>query len=169
MLKHLPPYGLDLRYISNLSCSLYPFPSTGSLLLFPCTRFENLYSPAFLRPFSLIYVSKLFERIILSCLLFFLESYSIFFPLPQADFCSGWSTLDGILYLFRFISAGCNEPKPSSRIIVVTIAISKTFDSVWYPLLSQAYFGWRPSFFVGLSQPVFFGRRACMVFQNHSF
>ena len=62
-----------------------------------------LDSPAFLRPISLTFcVSKLFEHIILSRLLFFLVSNSILS-----------SILDQIIYLFQSIWHGFNKPKPA--------------------------------------------------------
>ena len=81
MLKHLPRSGMDLLlYIFNLSWSSHSFPSiwkTSSII--PIHKMgKPLDSPASFRPISLTScVSKLFERIILSRLLFFLESNSI--------------------------------------------------------------------------------------------
>ena len=95
---------------------------------------KPLDSPASFRPISLTYcVSKLFERIILSRLLFFLESNSILSP-RQAGFRPGRSTLDQILYLSQSISDGFNKPMPGSRTIL-SIDFSKAFDSVWHPAL----------------------------------
>ena len=69
-----------------------------------------LDSPASFRPISLTScVSKLFERIILSRLLFFFKSNSILFP-RQAGFRPGRSDLDQILFLSLFISDGFNKP-----------------------------------------------------------
>ena len=102
MLKHLPRSGMDLLlHIFNLSWSSHSFPSiwkTSSII--PIRKMgKPLDSPASFRPISLTScVSKLFERIILSRLLFFLESNSILSPC-QAGFRPGQSTLDQILYL----------------------------------------------------------------------
>ena len=96
MLKHLPRSGMDfLLYIFNLSWSSHSFPSiwkTSSII--PIHKMEKpLHSPGSFRPISLTScVSKLFERVILSCLLFFLESNSILSP-RQAGFRPGRSTL----------------------------------------------------------------------------
>ena len=81
MLKHLLRSGMDfLLYIFNLSWSSHSFPSiwkTSSIIPIHKMR-KPLDSPASFRPISLTScVSKLFERIILSRLLFFLESNSI--------------------------------------------------------------------------------------------
>ena len=99
MLKHLPRSGMDfLSHIFNLSLTLHSFPSiwkTSSIILIHKMG-KPLDSPASFRSISLTScVSKLFERIILSRLLFFLESNSIFSP-RQAGFRPGRSTLDQI-------------------------------------------------------------------------
>ena len=96
ILKHLPCSGMDfLLHIFNLSWILHFFPSiwkTSSII--PIHKMKKpLYSPASFRPISITScVSKLFERIILSRLLFFLESNSIL-SLRQADFRPGRSHL----------------------------------------------------------------------------
>ena len=102
MLKHLPHSGMDfLLHIFNLSWSSHFFPSiwkTSSISLIHKMG-KPLDSPASFRSISLTScVSKLFERIILSRLPFFLESNSILSP-RQAGFRRGRSTLDQILYL----------------------------------------------------------------------
>ena len=98
------------------------------------------------RPISLIpCVSKLFERIILLRLVFFLESNSILSPC-QAGYHPGRSALDQILCFSESISDGFNIPKPGSRTILATI----TFSGIGYrlclvlPLFSPTYFGWPP-------------------------
>ena len=102
MLKHLPHSGMDLLlHIFNLSWYSHSFPSiwkTSSII--PIHKMgKPLDSPASFRPSSLTScISKLFERIILSRLLFFLESNSILSP-RQAGFCPEQSTLDQILFL----------------------------------------------------------------------
>ena len=84
MLKHLPRSGRDfLLHIFNLSWSSHSFPSiskTSSII--PIHKMgKPLDSPASFRPISLTScVSKLFERIILSRVHFFLESNSILPP-----------------------------------------------------------------------------------------
>ena len=133
MLKHLPRSGMDfLLHIFNLPWSSHSFPSiwkTSSII--PIHKMgKPLDSPASFRPISLTScVSKLFERIILSRLLFFLESNSILSP-RQAGFSPGRSTLNQILYLSQSISDGFNKPRPGSRTILSTIDFSKAFDSL---------------------------------------
>ena len=138
MLMYLPRSGMDfLLYIFNLSWSSHSFPSmwkTSSII--PIHKMgKPLDSPASFRSISLTsYVSKLFERIILSRLLFFLESNSVLSP-RQAGFRPGRSTFDQILYLSQSISDGFNKPRPGSRTILSTIDFSEGFDSVWHPAL----------------------------------
>ena len=113
MLKHLPRSGMDLLlYIFNLSWSTHSFPSiwkTSSII--PIHKIgKPLDSPASFLPISLTScVSKLFERIILSRLLFFLKSNSILSP-RQAGFRPGRTTLDQILFLSQSISDGLTNP-----------------------------------------------------------
>ena len=138
MLKHLPRSGMDfLLHIFNLSWSLHSFPSiwkTSSII--PIHKMgKPLNSPASFRPISLTFwISKLFEHIILSHLLFFLESNSILSP-RQASFHPGRSTLDQILFLSQFVSDGFNKPRPGSQTILSTIDFLKGLDSVWHPAL----------------------------------
>ena len=171
MLKHLPRSGMDfLLHIFNFSWSSHSFPSiwkTSSIILIHKMG-KPLDSPASFWPISLTScVSKLFEHIILSRLLFFLESNSIFSPC-QAGLCPGQSTLDQILYLSQSISDGFNKPRPGSWTILSTIDFCKAFDSVWHPALFHKLIStglppcfacWTPSF---LSD-----RHACVAFQNH--
>ena len=114
---------------------------------------KPLDSPASFRPISLTScVSKLFERIILSRLLFFLESNSILSP-RQVGFRPERSTPDQILYLSQSISDGFNKPRPGSRTILSTIDFSKAFDLSGIPSFSINLF-WLASLFallVGLN------------------
>ena len=138
ILNHLPRSGMDfLLHIFNLSWSLHSFPSIWKTsFIIPIPKMgKPLDSPIPFWPISLTScVSKLFERINLFRLLFFLESISIFSP-RQAGFHPGRSTLDQILYLSQSISDEFNKPRPGSRMTLATIDFSKAFDSVWYPAL----------------------------------
>ena len=146
MLKHLPRSGMNfLLHIFNLSWSLHSFSSiwkTSSII--PIHKMgKPLDSPASFRPISLTsFVSKLFERIILSRLLFFLESNSILSP-RQAGFRPGRSALDQILYLSQSISDGFNKPREK----LISVGLPPCFAC------------WTQSF---LSD-----RRASVVYQNH--
>ena len=124
--------------------------------------------PASFRPISLTFcVSKLFERIIPSRLLFYLESNSILSPC-QAGFHPGRSTLDQILFLSWSISDGFNKPRPGPRTILSTIHFSKTFDSVWRPAFFHKLIlaGLHPCF-ARWTQSFLSDRCACVVYQNH--
>ena len=171
MLKHLPRFGIDfLLYIFNLSWTSHSFPSiwkTSSIIAIHKMG-KLLDSPASLRPIFLTScVSKLFERIILSRLLFFLESNSILSP-HQAGFHLGRSTLDEILYLSQSISDGFNKPRPGSRAILSIIDFSKAFDSVWYPaLFHKLISAGLPPCFARWTHSFLSDRRACVVYQNH--
>ena len=171
MLKHLPRSGMDfLLYIFNLFWSSHSFPSmwkTSSII--PIHKMgKPLDSPASFRPISLTScVSKLFERIILSRLVFFLESNSILSP-RQAGFRPGRSTLDQILYLCQSISDGFNKPRPGSWTILPTIDFSKAFDSVWHPaLFHKVISAGLPPCFARWTQSFLSDRRASVVYQNH--
>ena len=166
MLKHLPRSGMDLLlYLFNLSWSSHSFPSiwkTSSII--PIHNMgKPLDSPASFRPISLTFcVSKLFERIILSRLLFFLESNSILSP-RQAGFRPGRSTLHQILCLSQSISDGSG-----SRTILSTIDFSKAFDSVWHPALFHTLISaGLPPCFACWTQSFLSDRRAWVVYQNH--
>ena len=172
ILKHLPRSGMDfLLHIFNLSWTLHSFPSiwkTSSII--PIHKMGKLMDyPDSCRSISLTScVSKLFECIILSRLLFFLESNSILSP-RQAGFRPGRSTLDQILYLSQSISDRFNKSRPGSRTILSTIDFSKAFDSVWHPVffhkLTSA--GLRPCF-AHWNQFFLSDKHACVVYQNHN-
>ena len=167
MLKHLPRSGMDfLLHIFNLSWTLHTFPSiwkTSSIITFN-RMVKPLDCHASFRPISLTAsVSKLFECIILSRLLFLLESNSILSS-RRAGFRPCRSTLDQILSLSQSISDGFSKPRPGSRTILDTIDFFKAFDSVWHRALFHKFISaglppcfarWTPSF---LSD-----RRACVV------
>ena len=129
---------------------------------------KPLDSPASFRPISLTScISKLFERIILSHLLFFLESNPIFSP-RQAGFRPGQSTLDQILYLSQSILNGFNKPRPGSRTILSTNDFSKAIDSVWHPaLFHKLISAGLPPCFVRWTQPFLSDRRTAVAYQNH--
>ena len=168
VLKHLPCSGIVfLLHIFNLSWALHFFPSiwkTSSII--PIHKMgKPLYPSGFFRPISLIFsVSKFFERIILSRLLFFLESNSI--PSSRlAGFRPGRSTLDQILFLCQSISDGFNKPRPGSRTILATVVFSEAFDSVWrsvlfHKLISTGF----PPCFARWTQFFLSDRCACVVY-----
>ena len=170
MLKNLPRSGMDfLLHIFNLSWSSHSFPSIWKTsIIFIHKMGKPLDSPASFRPISLtICVSKLFERIILSRLLFFLESNSILSP-RQAGFRPGRYTLDQILCLSQSISNWFNKPRPGSRTILSTIDFSKAFDSVWHPaLFHKLISAGLPPCFARWTRSFLSDKRACVIYQNH--
>ena len=131
-----------LLHIFNLSWSSHSFPSiwkTSSIIAIHKMG-KLLDSPASFRPISLTSCgSKLFERIILSRLLFFLEYNSILSP-HQAGFCPGRSTFDQILFLSQSISNEFNKPRPSSWTILSTIDFSKLSTLSGIPPFSTSSF-----------------------------
>ena len=171
MLKHLPRSGMDfLLQIFNLSWSSHSFPSIWKTFsTIPIHKMgKPLDFPAFFRPISLIFcASKLFERIILSRLLFFLDSNSILSP-RQASFRPGQSTLDQILFLARSISQWFDKPRPGSLTILANIAFSKDFDSVWHPVLIHILISaGLPPCFARWTQSFLSDMCTCVVCQNH--
>ena len=125
MLKHLPRSGMEfMLQIFNLSSSLSSFPSIWKTSIIPIHKIgKSLDYPASFRFISLTScISKLFKRIILSRLLFFLESNSIL-SLRQAGFRPGRSTLDQILYFSQPMSDGFNKP----RSVFVRLSLLSTF------------------------------------------
>ena len=138
MLKHLLCSGMGfLLHIFNLSRSSHSFPSiwkTSSIISIHKMGMP-LDFPTSFQPISLTScVSKLFKCIVLSNLLFFLESNSILSP-RQAGFHPGRSSLNQILYLSQSISDRYNKPRPGSQMILSTIDFLKAFDFVWHPTL----------------------------------
>ena len=171
MLNYLPCYGMDfLLHIFNLFWTLHSFPSIWKpSSIIPIHKMEiRLDSPASFRPISLTScVSKPFEHIILSRLLFFLESNFILSPC-QAGFRSGQSTIDQILLLSQSISDGFNKPRLGSLMIFSTIDFSKAFDSIWHPaLFHELISAGLPPCFACWTQSFLSDTRACVVFQNH--
>ena len=146
MLKHLPRSGMDfLLHIFNFSWSSHLFSSiwkTSSII--PIHKMGKPLA-AFFRSVSLTScVSKLFERIILSRLLFFLESNSILFPC-QVGFCPGRSTLDQISFLSQSISDEFNKPRLAlGRLCLLSIS-RKLLTRSGTPLFSTNSF-WLASF-----------------------
>ena len=162
-------HGFSSSHLQSL-LDLYSFPSIWKTSFIIPIYWIGIPpdSPASFRPISLTSsVSKLFERIILSRLLFFLESNFILFPC-QAGFRPGRSTLDQILYLSQSISDGFNKPRPGSRMILSTIDFSKAFNFVWHSaLFHELISAGLPPCFACWTQSFLSDSRACVVYQNH--
>ena len=170
MLKHFSRSGMDFfLHVFNLSWSSHSFPCIWKTSIIPIHKMAKLLdSRASFRPIFLTFcISKLIERIILSRLLFFLESNSILFP-RQVGFRPGQSTLDQILYLSQSISDRFNKPRPGSRTILSTIDFSKAFDSVWHPALFHKLISvGLPPCFARWTQSFLSDKRACVIYQNY--
>ena len=143
MLKHFPRSGMDfLLHFFNLSWSSHSFPSIRKTsIIIPIHKMgKPLDSPASFRPISLTFcVSKLFERIILSRLLFFLESNSILSP-RQAGFRPVQSTLYQSLFLSQSISDGLTNPgRALGRSCLLSISL-KLLTVSGIPLFSTKLF-----------------------------
>ena len=115
-------------------------------------------SPSSFCPISLTScISKLFERLILSRLTFYLESNHLL-STCQAGFRPGRSPLDQILTLSQSIWDGFQKKKPPDRTILASVDFSKAFDSVWHSALFHkllplklplaSFFGCAPPFLI---------------------
>ena len=102
LLSHLPQSALNfLLYIFNLSWSTHTFPSAWkqSTIIPILKPGKPSDSPSSYRPISLTScTSKLFERMVLGRLTYFLEQQDILSPV-QAGFRPGRSTVDQVLLL----------------------------------------------------------------------
>ena len=170
MLKRLSCFDINfLLHIFNLSWSLHFFPSIWKISsIIPSVKWKSL-SPLLLLPDYLSHRLRLkaFSTHILSRLLFFLESNSVFF-FCQAGFGPGRPTLDQILFLAQSISDGFNNSRPGSQTILATIDFFKAFDSVWHLILfHKLILAGLPPCFACWTQSFPSDRRACVVFQNH--
>ena len=140
MLKHLPRSGMDfLLHIFNLSWSSHSFPSiwkTSSIISIHKMG-KLLNSPASFRPISLTScVSKLFERIILSRLLFFLESNSILsLPARPVSALDGLPSIKSFTFLSPFRMGLTNPGRALARSCLLSICL-KLLTLSGIPLLS---------------------------------
>jgi len=92
-------------------------------------------SPASFRPISLTScLFKLFERLVLNRLCFYLESKNLI-SLTQAGFRPGRSTADQVLFLFQSIWDDFQKKRPPDRTVLATIDFSKAFVSIWHSAL----------------------------------
>ena len=128
---------------------------------------KPLNSLASFRLISLTYCYlKLFERIMLSCLLLFVESNFILLS-RQASFRPGWSNLDQILFFALSISNGFNKPKTGSWTVLATIDFCKAFKSVLHPaIFHKLVSAGLSSCFARLTQYFLSDTLASVVYQN---
>ena len=138
LLSHLPQSALHfLLYIFNLSWSTHPFPSAlkQSTIIPILKPGKPSDSPSSYRPISLTScTSKLFERMVLVRLTYFLEQQDILSPV-QAGFRPGRSTVDQVLLLSQSIADSFHQSKPGARTVLATVDFAKAFDSVWHSVL----------------------------------
>ena len=138
LLTRLPQSALHfLLYIFNLSWSTHTFPSAWkqSTIIPILKPGKPSDSPSSYRPISLTScTSKLFERMVLGRLTYFLEQQDILSPV-QAGFRPGRSTVDQVLLLSQSIADSFHQSKPGARTILATIDFAKAFDSVWHSAL----------------------------------
>ena len=117
LLTHLPQSALHfLLYIFNLSWSTHTFPSTWKQsTIIPILKLgKPSDSPSSYRPISLTScTSKLFERMVLGRLTYFLEQQDILSPV-QAGFRPGRSTVDQVLLLSQSIADSFHQSKPGA-------------------------------------------------------
>ena len=176
LLTHLPQAGKDLLlHIFNLSWSTHSFPSAWkqSTIIPILKSGKPSNSPSSYRPISLTScISKLFERMVLARLSFFLEANNILTNV-QAGFRAGRSTVDQVLLLSQSISDGFHQRKPASRTILATVDFAKAFDSVWHSaLLSKLLSLGLPPCFVRWTRSFLSDRRSKVRVKNslsHSF
>ena len=124
-------------YIFNLSWSTHTFPSAWkqSTIIPILKPGKPSDSPSSYRPISLTScTSKLFERMVLGRLTYFLELHDILSPV-QAGFRPGRSTVDQVLLLSQSIADSFHQSKPGARTVLATVDFAKAFDSVWHSAL----------------------------------
>ena len=100
-------------------------------------------------PISLTsYTSKLFERMFLGRITYFLEQHSILSPV-KAGFKPGRSTVDQVLLFSQSIEDSFHQSKPGAYTVLATVDFTKAFHSVWHSaLLSKLLFLGLPLRFV---------------------
>ena len=133
LLTHLPQSALQfLLHIFNLFWSTHTFPSAWKQsIIIPILKPGKLSdSPCSLSPTSLTsYTSRLFKRMVLGRLTYFLEYHNILSSL-QAGFRPGKSTVDQVLLLSQSIADSFHQLKPGARTVLATVGFVKAFDSV---------------------------------------
>ena len=137
-LTHLPQSALHLLlYIFNLFWSTHTFLSAWkqSTIIPILKPGKPSDSPSSYRPISLTFcTSKLFKKMVLGRLIYFLEQQDILSPV-QAGFRPGRSTVDQVLLLSQSIADSFHQSKPGARTVLATVDLAKAFDSVWHSSL----------------------------------
>ena len=138
LLTHLSQSALHFYIIFNLSWSTHTFPSTWKqstiIPILKPGKPSDSPSSYTRRPISLTScTSKLFERMVLGRLTYFLEQQDTLSPV-QAGFRPGRSTVDQVL-LSQSIADSFHQSKPGARTVLATVDFAKAFDSVWHSAL----------------------------------
>ena len=137
--KHRPIIYIQYMhiYIFNLSWSTHTFPSTckQSTIIPILKPGKPSDSPSSYRPISLTScTSKLFERMVLERLTYFLEQHGTLSSV-QVGFRPGRSTVDQVLLLSQSIADSLHQSKPGARTVLATVDFAKAFDLVWHSAL----------------------------------
>ena len=138
LLTHLPQSALHFfLYIFNLSWSTHTFSSSWkqSTIIPILKPGKPTDSPSSYRPISLTsFTSKLFERMVLGRLTYFLEQHSILSPV-QAGFRPSRSTVNQVLLLSQSMADSFHQSKSSAHTVLATVDFAKVFDSIWHSAL----------------------------------
>ena len=138
LLTHLPQFVLHfLLYIFKFSWSTHTFSSAWkqSTIIPILKPGKPSDSTSSYRPISLTScTSKLFERMLLGRLTYFLKQQGIISPV-LAGFRRGRLTVDQVLLLSQSIADSFHQSKLGARTVLATVDFAKAFDSVWHPAL----------------------------------
>ena len=170
MLKHLPRSSMDfLLHIFNLSWSSHSFPSIWKTSIISIHKMgKPLDSPASFRPISLnSIVSKLFESIILSRLLFFLESNSILSPTRPVSALDGLHLIIFCSFFSPFRMGLTNAGRALGRSCLLLISLKLSTPSGIPPFFHKLISAGLPPCFARWTLSFLSDRRACVVYQNH--
>ena len=137
-----PPPTISITFSSSIFIYLKPFLVNSHLPIYletinnhphPQTRKTSDSSSSY-RPISLISCTfKLFKRMVLRRLIYFLEQQGTLSPV-RAGFRPGRSTVDQV-FLSQSIADSFHQSKPGARTVLATVDFAKAFDSVWHSAL----------------------------------
>ena len=163
LLKHLPEQ-LLLLSLFNRSWHSHTFPSCWKpTTIIPIHKpGKPTSSPSSFCPISLTpCISKLFERLILSCLTFHLESNYLLSPLPRPAFVLIGPPLTKFLLCLNQSGTASKRKNLQTRTILASVDFSKAFDSVWHSALFHKLLSLKlPPCFVLWVRSFLSGRRA---------
>jgi len=171
LLTHLLPSAQQhFLSIFNWSWSFHTFPSCWKpATIIPTYKpSKTADSPASYRPISLTScISKLFERLVLNRLCYYLKSSNLISP-TQAGFRPGRSTVVRSSFpvpIYEFWDS-FQKKRPPDRTVLATIDFYKAFDSVWHSVLFHNLLTLGlPPCFVRLTRSFLSDRRAKVLFR----